>query len=114
MGGRRISGADAHLSRCATLTVRGRGTTARSKVGPDLPCRLCEVQLVSGGARLGLPRHGAEGSLRLAPRNPPCHEQASQSPKMELDTSFAMLAPELSRLQVTTVNDSDEDMELED
>ena len=51
---------------------------------------------------------------RLAPRNPNCHEQASQSPKMELDTSFAMLAPELSRLQVTTVNDSDEDMELED
>ena len=33
---------------------------------------------------------------------------------MELDTSFAMLAPELSRLQVSTVNDSDEDMELED
>ena len=75
------------------------------------------MQRVSGGARLGLPRHGAELRAlppRLAPRNPNCHEQASQSPKMELDTSFAMLAPELSRLQVTTVNDSDEDMELED
>ena len=71
------------------------------------------MQLVSGGARLRLPRHGAEVRA-LPPRNPPCHEQAPQSPKMELDTSFAMLAPELSRLQVTTVNDSDEDMELED
>ena len=28
--------------------------------------------------------------------------------------TFAMLAPELSRLQVTTADDSDEDMELED
>lgn len=59
---------------------------------------------------VGLPRHGAEVCvLPAATLLEPCHEQASQSPKMELDTSFAMLAPELSRLQV-----DDSDMELED
>ena len=40
VGGRLISGADAHLSRCAILAVWGRGTTAGSKVDPDPPCRL--------------------------------------------------------------------------
>lgn len=49
-----------------------------------------------------------------SPFNFPWHEQAPPSPKMELDLTFAMLAPELSRLQVSTVDDSDEDMELED
>ena len=72
-----------------------------------------------GSARLGLPRPPPPPpprcrGLRLSPRNAPCHKQASASPKMELDMTFAMLAPELSRLQVTTADDSDEDMELED
>ena len=62
------------------------------------------------------------------PLTVPCHEQAPQSPPQspkveleelkELDMTFiGKLSPELSRLQLTTADDSDdsdEDMELED
>ena len=86
----------------------------------------CSSSQVAPRARLGPARpasppppththtHTRCRGLRLSPRNAPCHKQASASPKMELDMTFAMLAPELSRLQVTTADDSDEDMELED
>ena len=44
----------------------------------------------------------------------PAFRDAPPSPKMELDLTFAQLAPQLSKLQVSAPNDSDEDMELED
>lgn len=96
------------------------GLALRRRHPCDLVGRLCKVQFVScGAAGPGCRR------LRLFPFNLPCHEQAPpsppQSPKVELEeveeldmTWIGKLLPELSRLQLTTADDSDEDMELED
>ena len=59
---------------------------------------------------------GPMPAFRGAPPSPfaLAEAEAPPSPKMELDLSFALLAPALSKLQVNAPDDSDEEMELDD